>query len=278
MVATGIHSDYTHAREAHDMPTIDTIAPYADKNGNRIIGTPKSATACKVLFRAKNCTLELGEGVSLQNCTIHFDCDGGRCTIGAESRYKGSIRIGLGSKVEIGTKLTVTGACYITTAERATVVIGDDCMFASHNEIRADDAHPIFDLHTGARINRSRSIRVGNHVWLATEVVLLGGSSIGDGSVIGYRSLVKSAIPENSIAAGLPARVVRRDIVWERNHLTLTAPYDFPGTSIAPANLEQRKRPSVRKLVRKLSRNPQAFLADSRSPLLRTLGSWMRKG
>lgn len=40
---------------------------------------------------------------------------------------------------------------------------------------------------------------------------------IDDGSIIGARSLVKSKIPNNCIAVGVPARVVRRNVAWCRN-------------------------------------------------------------
>src|SRR5690606_5449604 len=79
--------------------------------------------------------------------------------------------------------------------------------------------HPIFDVTSGKRVNPAKSIVVGNHVWLAREAVVLGGASIGDGSVIGYRSLVTRKIPNNCIAVGTPAVVSTRNIAWERPHL-----------------------------------------------------------
>jgi hypothetical protein len=111
------------------------------------------------------------------------------------------------------------------------VEIGDDCMIASRNEIRADDAHPIFSVETGRRTNMPRSIHIGAHVWLAAGAVVLGGSRIGSGSVVGLGSIVKGAVPNNCVVAGSPARVVRRDCAWERPHLSLTKPYLKPDAS-----------------------------------------------
>lgn len=112
------------------------------------------------------------------------------------------------------------------------MTIGDDCMFATGNEIRTDDAHAIYDMETGERLNHSRSITIGNHVWLAFQSVVLGGSSIGDGSVIGYRALVKGEVPPNSVAVGSPARVVRSGIIWKRPHLSMHPPHFFPCINI----------------------------------------------
>jgi tetrahydrodipicolinate N-succinyltransferase len=97
--------------------------------------------------------------------------------------------------------------------------------------VRADDGHPIFDVRTGLRVNPSRSITIGDHVWLGRFATVLGGVSIGEGTVIGYGSVVTRNIPNNCVAAGSPARVVRRDIAWERPHLSLVRPYYKPDAS-----------------------------------------------
>ena len=50
------------------------------------------------------------------------------------------------------------------------------------------------------------------------DVILLYGTEISDGSIVGARSLVKANIPNNCIAAGAPARVIRKDVAWSRNN------------------------------------------------------------
>lgn len=171
------------------------IEPYRDENNNLIIGIPKEQSKCMVTFKYKNCTLELEEGVRLHDCRIQFDCDNGYCFIGKNTLYKGFIRLGLGCQVIIGNQVSVTSNCFISTAEKTTLRIGDDCMIASQNVIRTDDSHPIYDIKSG--------------------------------SVIGYGSIVKGVIDENSIAVGIPAKIIKRNVVWERKHLTLTPPFEF---------------------------------------------------
>lgn len=84
----------------------------------------------------------------------------------------------------------------------------------------SNDAHSIFDVVTKENINstpeisKKRKIMVGNHVWIGVKAIILYGTEIGDGSIIGAGSLVKGKIPNNCIAAGVPARVVRRNIAW----------------------------------------------------------------
>ena len=104
-------------------------------------------------------------------------------------------------------------------------------MFASEIQVRADDGHPIFDVRTGKRVNVSKNITIGPHVWVGWGAWILGGTTIGEGSVIGTGAIVKARIPNNVVAAGIPARVVRKDIAWERPHLSLVEPYYKPDVS-----------------------------------------------
>jgi acetyltransferase-like isoleucine patch superfamily enzyme len=57
---------------------------------------------------------------------------------------------------------------------------------------------------------RARPIAIGNNVWIGHDSVVLPGVSIGDGSIIGARSVVFDSVPDSAVAAGNPARVVRR--------------------------------------------------------------------
>lgn len=52
-------------------------------------------------------------------------------------------------------------------------------------------------------------INVGNDVWIGVQSLVMGGVTIGDGAVIGSRSVVTKDIPPYAIAVGVPARVIR---------------------------------------------------------------------
>ena len=53
-------------------------------------------------------------------------------------------------------------------------------------------------------------IIIGNDVWIGYEAVILSGVTIGDGAIIGARAVVTRDIPPYTIAAGLPAKPIRR--------------------------------------------------------------------
>ncbi len=52
-------------------------------------------------------------------------------------------------------------------------------------------------------------VKIGRNVWIGDKVTILGGVSIGEGAIIGANSVVTHDIPAYSIAAGIPARVIK---------------------------------------------------------------------
>lgn len=255
------------------MVILTTLEPYSDEAGNevRYTGTPVDGVRIKLTGGGNR--LIVSRRARLGTLIVDFDNDGGLVKIGASSgvpRFSAAIRVGQDSSVLVGRNVSTTSSVAMSAVEGTTIRIGDDVMFASENELRADDGHPIFDVRTGDRVNVSRSITVGNHVWLARRAVLLGGASVGDGSVVGYGAVVTRQFTNNVVVAGVPAREVRRDVAWERPHLSLTPPFYKPDAStvtrteeywqltVGPANRSQSLvRRYARALRRGVSRAPR---------------------
>ena len=89
------------------------------------------------------------------------------------------------------------------------VTIGDDTMIADHVSI-VPSSHTIAP---GRPIREqpqtTKGITIGRDVWIGAGAVILDGVSIGDGCVIGAGAVVNESLPPNSIAVGVPAKVVR---------------------------------------------------------------------
>ncbi len=216
------------------MQRVTKLAEYTDDRGNVIAYSGVIEQGVRIKFNGSNNRLVVADAARIGTLTVDFDCDNGYLEIGSSQgvpAFSASIRIGQDSKVLIGENVSTTTSCAMSATEGTTISIGNDVMIASDNQIRADDGHPIFDVRTGKRVNVSKSITIGNHVWLGKAAVVLGGATIGDGTVIGYGSIVTKRIPNNCVAAGIPARVVRRDTAWERPHLSLVEPYYKPDAS-----------------------------------------------
>lgn len=215
------------------MHTLSTLADYQDERGNVIESPTTFDKNVSVTLRGSNNRIAIDAKARIKKLNLVMDCDNGTLTVGPNSKhgFDMSIRIGQDATVAIGADVTTTSRCIVSAVEGATVSIGNDVMIASETQIRADDGHPIFDVRTGKRVNPVKDIRIGDHVWLAAQAVALAGANVGNGTVVGFRSLVTGRLPNNCVAAGSPARVVRRHIAWERPHLSFVAPPYKPDAS-----------------------------------------------
>lgn len=117
-----------------------------------------------------------------------------------------------------GAGATAVGMSIEMDGDGRSCVIGDDALISNDVWIRNYDMHAIHSLASGAQINRPACDTVlERHVWLGQDALLLNCQTVGMGSIVGARSLVKGIIPRMSIAAGTPARVQRQGVSWGRS-------------------------------------------------------------
>jgi lipopolysaccharide O-acetyltransferase len=68
------------------------------------------------------------------------------------------------------------------------------------------------------RVIHSSPIRIGNRVWIGEGAVILKGVTIGEGSIVGAGAVVTKSIPRDSLAVGIPAKVIskydRQSLRW----------------------------------------------------------------
>lgn len=164
----------------------------------------------------------LGNNVKLRNCRFYFEgCDPSKNSIiiGSNCRVDGVefiCRYGGINTIKIGANNTFGGNVQIEASEGTKVTTGEDCMFAHRIHITTTDHHSILNKE-GKRVNNARDISIGNHVWIGMGVTLLKNSRIPNGSIVGANSTYTSNnTNDNSIFAGLPARMIKSDISWCR--------------------------------------------------------------
>lgn len=193
--------------------------------GNQLI-LPISAERLlkKVTIKLGGCNnrLIIGEGCELSHCEIRLDGDNNLIEIGSRARFSSGkifLRQTSGQHIRIGADTTVQGA-YLLVDEAASIDIGRDCMLSTDILIRTGDKHSILDAVSGERLNPSRDVKIADRVWLGRAVQILKGTVIQSESVVGAGSLVSRAFDEgNCVIAGVPAKVVKRGIRWDRDKL-----------------------------------------------------------
>ena len=91
-----------------------------------------------------------------------------------------------------------------------SIEIGDDIM-TGHLVYITDQNHGFEDISRPIREQwgSNRAVRIGSGSWIGHGSVILPGASIGRNVVIGANSVVTGTIPDYSVAAGVPAKVIR---------------------------------------------------------------------
>lgn len=91
------------------------------------------------------------------------------------------------------------------------IEIGENVAISHDVTIMDSDAHE--GLWEG--YEKTKPIKIGNHVWIGTRVTILKGVTIGDNAIIAAGSVVTKDIPNNTIVAGVPAKVIKTNINWK---------------------------------------------------------------
>lgn len=132
----------------------------------------------------------------------------------------GTARLGDGVVIDRGAELTVKHGRlevgprssigqYSVICARDGISIGADCLIAEHVTIRDQDHRFGSGLITARAGFITAPVTVGDNVWIGAKAMVTMGVTIGENSVIGANSVVTRDIPANSVAVGIPARVIR---------------------------------------------------------------------
>lgn len=114
------------------------------------------------------------------------------------------------SEIVIGNNTYINnGACIIS--DGCKIKIGENCLFGSSLQILDSDFHDLSPANRFGGDNILKGdINIEDNVFVGNNVTILKGVVIGENSVIANGSIVTSSIPANVIAAGIPAKVIRR--------------------------------------------------------------------
>lgn len=132
---------------------------------------------------------------------------GGKVNIGKFLMTRGPMYIKCteGANLQIGNNCFFNHNCSITCAEK--IIIGDNCMFAN-NLVIVDHDHAIKDGMISGNL-KTKQVIIGNNVWVGANCAILKGVSIGNGAIIAAGAVVTGDVPEYTIVAGVPAKVIK---------------------------------------------------------------------
>jgi acetyltransferase-like isoleucine patch superfamily enzyme len=114
--------------------------------------------------------------------------------------------------LSVGNNVSIQPLCYIECGndENGGLVIEDDVSIAHGVTVMTtthtyeDESLPIKDQPVV-----SKKVVIKNNVWIGAKATILAGNTVNSGSIVGAAAVVTKDVPENSIVAGVPAKVIK---------------------------------------------------------------------
>lgn len=126
---------------------------------------------------------------------------------GKNINIEGGADFGIGNQIRIGDNSGIGIDCKL----RGPVTIGNDVLMGPEVIIFTNGHnHEYTDIPIRLQgTTESKEVRIGNDVWIGQRVIIMPGVTIGDGCIIGAGAIVTRNIPAYTVAAGIPAKVVK---------------------------------------------------------------------
>jgi acetyltransferase-like isoleucine patch superfamily enzyme len=138
--------------------------------------------------RGQDGRIDIGDRVSIGRLTT-IAAKHGTIALQPGTNVGSYCRVATNSRIEIGESVLIGAYCYIGPGNH-TEGTSDEPLIARPMDIRG-------------------GVEIGAHAWLGTRVTVLDGVRIGKRAIIGAHSLVKDDVPDDAIAVGVPAKVIR---------------------------------------------------------------------
>ena len=175
--------------------------------------------------------VKYGKGLLLKGVPVIFNKKGAELTIGNNVTVKSSFLsnlVGLysrtiivtrasGAYIRIGDNVGMSG---VTIYARKGIEIGENTAIGGNTKILDNDFHPIeaetrnkllADKNGGdSDLVPSKPIKIGKNCFIGCNAIILKGTELGDGCVVGAGAVVSGKFEPDSVIVGNPARCIRK--------------------------------------------------------------------
>ena len=173
----------------------------------------------RILINGRNNRVVLGPFCRIYNTTISIDGDNNEVYLDNFVFVKDGDFCMEDScnRISIGEHTCFAGRVHLACIEGTEIAIGKRCLFSANVVFRTGDSHALLNLE-GDRINPSKSIQVGDHVWIGNTATVLKGATLPENCIVGTGSIVTKNFEEtNCCIAGNPAKIIKRDVNWRND-------------------------------------------------------------
>jgi acetyltransferase-like isoleucine patch superfamily enzyme len=133
-----------------------------------------------------------------------------RMHIGPGTGMAPNVSLCFGELITVGQGCHIGERCYLWAGpSKGRIIIGDFTSLAPEVFITTSDYQFKMGVPFREQPKIEKDVIIGRDVWLGARVIVTAGVTIGDGCIVGAGSVVTRDLPANSIAVGVPARVIK---------------------------------------------------------------------
>lgn len=123
-----------------------------------------------------------------------------------------NIEVSKGGKIVFGNDFFCNANCVISSQTK--IEFGSNVLMGWNCTVIDGDGHQIWDYNKNI-LNQSKPIYIDNNVWLSAHTSVLKGTTIAEGCVVSYGSLIiGNHMDKNCIISGMPIKIIKKDILW----------------------------------------------------------------
>lgn len=139
----------------------------------------------------------------------------GKCYIQGKANIQSGCELNISGILNIGRNFDCNEGTIINAKAESSigedVVVGQKCYFSD------DDGHAIFNISDAKRTNEKIGYHIGNHVWITRDCKIMKGCSVPNDCVVAAGAVVTKNFEDSyCILAGIPAKIAKAEIQWEK--------------------------------------------------------------
>lgn len=174
----------------------------------------------KIRIVGNNNNVLIEEGF-ISNCSINIEGNNNNFILKKNRGIANSkfLILDFCNQIFIDDNTGIGGARFVVAGKSNYISIGKNNMISDNVEIWATDSHSIIDKESFKRINPDLPINIHDNVWICSGCYILKGVTIKENSIIGMGSVVVNDVPENSVSAGNPNKILKSNVSWLINRI-----------------------------------------------------------
>jgi acetyltransferase-like isoleucine patch superfamily enzyme len=169
-------------------------------SNNQLIVGVGGHSKIQVMFASSGNKIEISSDSKISNLTVSICGSNNVIRLGERLQMDGGwLQIfGDNSTVELAPDCWMDNVFIYVTDSCASVSVGSRTMLGPRCELRCGDGHALYDISSGEIFNRAHHLRIGKNVWAGAGVLFLKDVTVGDGVVIGTRSVIIKHFPRSA--------------------------------------------------------------------------------